>query len=193
MTTFAAQPRLTPDDVLRLENEGLYELVGGQLVEKQMSSLATKTAGLIATRLNSFLEPARAGDVYVEQSFCCFPHDRDLVRRPDIALIVASRLSDVPEEGHVPVPPDLAIEVVSPSDRAYEVDEKVADYRAAGVKLIWVINPKMRVMRIYRADRNGSELMSDSDLVTGDPVLSAFSLPLRDLLPPAQPASTATS
>ena len=95
-------------------------------------------------------------------------------------------------EGHVPIAPDLAIEVVSPSDKAYEVDEKIADYRSAGVKLIWIINPKMRVMRIYRADRNGSELMSDSDIVTGDPALSGFSMPLRNLLPPAQPAPAPT-
>lgn len=189
MTTVAAQPRFTPDDVLRLENEGLYELVGGQLVEKQMSLLASETAGIIGGQLFIFLRQSKAGKLYPEQSFRCFPQEPDLIRRPDVAVIVASRLSGLPEEGHTPIAPDLAIEVVSPNDRAYEVDEKIAEYRSAGVKLIWIINPKMRVMRIYRADGNVSELASDSDIVSGDPVLHGFSMPLRELLPPVQPAS----
>lgn len=188
MTTVAAQPRFTPDDVLRLENEGLYELVGGQLVEKQMSSLATETAWVVAGQLFVFLRESKAAKVYTEQSFRCFSEDPELVRRPDLALIVAPRLVGVPEEGHIPIAPDLAIEIVSPNDKAYEVDEKIGDYRSAGVKLTWIINPKMRVMRVYRADGTVSELASDSAMVTGEPVLSGFSMPLRDLLPPAQPA-----
>src|SRR5438309_2598483 len=149
MTTVAAHPRYTPDDVLRLENEGLYELGDGQLVEKPMSSLASETAGIVTARLVSFLSASRGGAVYPEQSFRCFPHDPDLIRRPDIAVVVTSRLSGVPEEGHVPIPPDFVIEVVSPSDLAYEIDDKLAEYRTAGVKLVWVLNPKGRVLRAF--------------------------------------------
>jgi len=96
MTTVAAHPRYTPDDVLRLENEGLYELVDGPLVEKQTSSLASKTAGIITARLIAFLTPRRGGTVYPEQSFRFFPLDPDLVRRPDIAVVVDARRGGVP-------------------------------------------------------------------------------------------------
>src|SRR5437016_1577447 len=122
MTTFAAQTHFTPDDVLRLESEGLYELVDGKLVEKRMSSLASETAGLLTADLVGFLRQSPLGRIYPEQTFKCFPHDPDLIRRPEIAFIAAERLGGVPEEGHVPIAPDLAIEIVSPNDSVYELD-----------------------------------------------------------------------
>jgi Uma2 family endonuclease len=188
MTMATPHSRFTPDDVLRLENQGLYELVNGRLIEKPISSLVSNTIGIVSARLVTFLLPQQRGSAYLKQSFRCFPQDADLVRRPDVAVVLAERRAGVPEDGHVPIAPDMAIEVLPPSDRSCDLSEKVAEYRSAGVKLIWIINPKMRVMRVYRADGTVSELTSDSDTVTGDPVLSGFSMPLRDLLPPAQPA-----
>ena len=55
-------------------------------------------------------------------------------------------------DGPLLVVPDLAVEVVSPNDRQYDVDHKVAEYLEVGVKLVWVINPDTRVVVIYRAD-----------------------------------------
>jgi Uma2 family endonuclease len=184
MSTIATQGRVTPDDLLRLEDEGLFELVDGKLVEKRMSSLASKTAGIITHRLLSFAEQGRLCEVYPEQAFRCFPEAPDLIRRPDIAVVVAPRLAGVPEEGHVPISPDLAIEVVSPSDSVYELDEKLADYRAAGIKLVWVVNPKARVVRVHRLDHSVSELQ-EGDVLSGESVLPGFSIPVGDLLPPA--------
>lgn len=64
-----------------------------------------------------------------------------------------------------------------------------ADYQTAGVKLIWVINPKARVMRAYRSDHTISEL-AEADQVTGETILPGFSVPLRDLLPAVEPAKS---
>src|SRR6185437_13703545 len=115
MTVSLPPVRFAPDDILKLEGEGLYELVDGKLVEKQMSSLASKTATRIIHRLSTWSDDFQRGEIYPEQSFQCFPNDADLIRRPDVAVIVAERLADVPDEGHVPIAPDLAIEVVSPN------------------------------------------------------------------------------
>jgi Uma2 family endonuclease len=182
MTTFAAQTHFTPDDVLRLENEGLYELVDGKLVEKRMSALASETAGLLTADLVAFLRQAPLGRVYPEQTFKCFPHNPDLIRRPDIAFIASAQLAAVPEEGHVPIAPDLAIEIVSPTDNVYELDEKLADYRAAGVKLVWVLNPKVRIARVYRADHTAADL-DEKDSLSGEIVLPGFSVPITKILP----------
>src|SRR5580704_11720958 len=170
MTATLPPTRFTPDDLLNLE-DGLYELVDGKLVEKEMSSLANRTAVLISTRLTIFNEQNQTGNaVYAEQSFQCFAHDLDLVRRPDVALIVASRLASVPEEGHVPIAPDLAIEVISPNDRIYKFERKLVDYRKAGIKLVWEVNPKFRFIRVYHLDR-APERLEESATLTGAPVL----------------------
>lgn len=182
MTTLAVQTPFTPDDVLRLQDEGLFELVDGRLVEKRMSSLASETAIIISARAFVFLEKSPLGKLYAEQSFQCFPHDLDLIRRPDISFVAADRLCGVPEEGHVPIAPDLAIEVVSPNDSVYELDDKLADYRAAGIKLVWVFNPKARVVRIYRADHTVNELQ-ENDTLSGESVLPGFSATVTEMLP----------
>jgi len=182
MTMATAQTHFTPDDVLRLEDEGLYELVNGKLVEKRMSSLASRTAVVIIKRLANFLEQSHAGEAYSEQTYQCFPHDPVLIRRPDVSFIAASRLAGVPEEGHIPIAPDLAIEVVSPNDKIYELDEKLADYRLAAVKSVWVVNPKHRTVRIHRLDHAYAEL-NDTATLMDESVLPGFSALVKDLLP----------
>lgn len=187
MTIASLQTRFTPDDLLKMEGDGLFELVDGQLVEKEKSSLANKTAGLISTRLINYCEHAKSGDdVYPEQTFQCFAHDPELVRRPDVALIISSRLASVPEEGHVPIAPDLVVEVISPNDKIYKFERKLIDYRKAGIKLVWEVNPKFRFVRVHYLDRAPLRL-EESDTLTGAPVLPEFSVIVKELLPRETP------
>ena len=180
--------RHTPDDVIRLEEQGLYELVDGQLVEKGMSSLANETVGIITFRLGMYREQTSAGKIYPEQSFQCFPHDPELIRRPDISFVATARLSGVAEEGHIKIAPDLVVEVISPNDKVYELEEKLQNYRSAGVKLIWIVNPKHRWVRVFTADRTFTELNENDPIIGGD-VLPGFAATVRDLLPtPLPPA-----
>jgi len=189
MTLASPMSRYTADDLLRLEDEGLFELVDGRLVEKEMSSLASRTAVLISTRLFNFVEGSKSGDcVYAEPSFRCFTHDRDLIRRPDVAVIVASRASGVPEEGHIPIAPDLAVEVISPNDRMYQFEEKLVDYQKARTSLVWEVNPKFRFVRVHHLDRR-VERLEESDTLTGAPVLPGFSIRVSDLLLPVVSAT----
>ena len=168
-----------------MEDDGLFELVDGKLVQKEMSSLANRTAGIITTRLSIFNTQSKSGYVvYPEQTFQCFPHDPSLVRIPDVAVIVVNRLAAVPEEGHVPIAPDLAVEVISPNDRIYKFERKLVDYRKAGIKLVWEVNPKFRFIRVHHLDRPPERLEETGTLI-GTPVLPGFSVLVRDLLPPA--------
>lgn len=179
------QYRLTPADLLDLESHGLFELVDGRLIEKQMSSLAGKTTVRIAASLFDFLKQSPLGEAYSEITFQCFPNDAGLVRRPDLAFVSKDRLSLVPEEGHVPIAPDLVVEVISPNDTVYALDEKLEDYRSAGVKLAWVVNPHARSIRVFRLDGTITRLRAD-DLLTGESVLPGFSTRVNDLLPQAR-------
>ena len=101
------------------------------------------------------------------------PHKPSQVRRPDLAFIAAARLADVPDEGYVPFRPSLAIEIVSPGDGVYDLDEKLIDYRSAGVPLTWVFNPAARIVRVFAADGSIRELI-EADTLDGDDVLPGF-------------------
>jgi Uma2 family endonuclease len=188
MTISSTQTRFTPEDLLNLDGDGLYELVDGKLMAKRMSFLAGRTGVLISQRLGNYVEASHVGAVVQEISFQCFPHDPDLVRRPDIAFIAADRAKTIPDEGHVRIPPDLAIEVISPGDRIYEFEEKLADYRSAGIKLVWEVNPKFRYVRVHHSDRSSVRL-EEGDTLTGEGVLPGFSIRVKDLLPPVSPES----
>jgi Uma2 family endonuclease len=188
MTTINPAAQFTPEDLLRLEGgDSLYELVDGVLIEKKMSSLAGETTVIISSKLFTFTSEKKIGKLYSETSFRCFPRKPAQVRRPDLAFVLASRLADVPPEGHVPIPPDLAIEVVSPGDEVYELEEKLRDYKSAGIPLTWVFNPAQRWVRVYEAGRLKAELEETEEL-RGDPVLPGFAMRVSELFPPANQA-----
>ena len=104
---------VTPEDLLYMGEQGLFELVDGQLVEKKISVLANLIAGKIANVLNNHLTGKKmVGYVIPEQSFQCFPKNPTQIRRPDVAFISPDRMPAVLPEGHVTFTPDLAVEVV---------------------------------------------------------------------------------
>ena len=89
---------------------------------------------------------------------------------------------DIAPEGWVKIPPDLAVEVVSPNDSAEDLEEKLDDYRKAGVPLIWVIYPEARMVKVLRRDGPPRELREDDEL-SGEDVIPGFRCPLREILP----------
>ena len=76
--------------------------------------------------------------------------------------------------------PDLAVEVVSPSDSANEIQEKVNEYLDVGVRLIWVVYPIQHTVTVYAADRAG-RLLNEADTLDGGDVLPGFSLAVADI------------
>jgi Uma2 family endonuclease len=194
-TVLTAPPaqKLTPDDLLRLPDRGKgFELVNGRLKELNVSYLSSFTAGRIYRQLANHVEPANLGWVSPEgTSFRCFPDDPDKVRRADTAFHALGRLTQAQAtaEGHCSVVPDLVVEVMSPNDLAYDVDEKRSEWLAAGAKLVWVIHPVRRTIHAYRADGTVA-LFGPAETLTADPVLPEFRVPVADLfrLPTGTPA-----
>src|SRR5262245_59560195 len=131
--------RYTPEDLLTMPDGKNYELVDGRLVERKLGAESSWIGGRLHSRLDLFCEEHSLGWVWpADNSYQCFAHAPKLVRRPDVSFIRAVRLpgGELPK-GHVRIPPDLAVEVVSPNDLAYEVEERIEDYQKAGVPLIW--------------------------------------------------------
>jgi len=184
MTVSLPPTRFTPEDLLQLDDERLYELVDGQLVEKPMSSEANEVAWIIGGHFFVFFSQTKAGKAYPEQAYQCFPNDCKLIRRPDVSIVVANRLAGVNKVGHVTIAPDIAIEVVSPNDKVFELDEKIADYKSAGVRAIWVVDYKARTVRVIKPGAPTMEL-EDHQTLTGEPVLAGFSVLVADLFPSA--------
>ncbi len=193
MTAIAAPPPVpsiplgvvSPDDLLTMD--GLFELTNGRLLEKRMGLDANWTAGRITYFLTGYLIQTRAGDVVPEQTFQCFPDDPGGVRRPDVAFVAAGRLPVPWPPGHVRVRPDLAVEVTSPNDEVDELELKLADYRSAGVPLVWVVIPAVRLVRVLRLDGSVAHLR-DGDTLDGDAVLPGFAVAVADLFPAVAPA-----
>lgn len=184
MATVINDRRYTPDDLLKLPDGKFFELADGQLVETEMSAKGSRVAARLSAVLTPFVESRQLGSVFDSTaSYQCYPDDPDRVRRPDVSFILASRWKNEYDDGHIPIPPDLAVEVSSPNDLHYDVQRKIEEYLGAGVKLVWLINPEDRIIQVYRHDRTVSHLSGDAEL-SGEGILSGFHCSIADLFKP---------
>ena len=192
-TAVAITTQYTPEDLLAMPDGISYELVGGQLVERKMGMESGWVGTRLSSKLDRFREENGIGWAFnAENGYQCFPHEPGLVRRPDVSFVRYGRFpGGVVPKGWAKIPPDLVVEVVSPNETAYELEDKLADYQSVGVPLIWVINPKSRTVRIHRGDGTVSYLREDQEL-SGEDIIPGFHCPVREIFPPrAVPGSPA--
>lgn len=166
-----------------LDSDELYEVVNGQRVE--ISPMGA-WAGTIATELLFFLQtfakPGKLGVPLLEVLFHMRP---DLPqRRPDLTFVARERwpLPAVPTEDPpaLEVVPNLAVEVVSPTNTAAEVFGKMQEYFNAGVQLVWVIYPLQRSIQVFESPKQ-SRVLREGDELDGGTVLPGFRLSVSDL------------
>jgi Uma2 family endonuclease len=183
MEAIRSDKLLTADEYSRLPDDGWrYELQAGILLSEPQPLLrhAQVQAELIYV-LKAFVERLRLGAVFGPGGYL-LSSDPDTVRGPDVSFVRADRFD--PEEaahGFFRGAPDLAIEILSPSNRPGEMHAKVADYLAAGAMLVWVIDPEHRIVTIYRTLLSPRRIGSDGTL-DGEDVLPGFSVPASILL-----------
>jgi Uma2 family endonuclease len=152
MESHAERPRLTASELAALpDDERRHELEAGWLVSEPLPSLLHDR---VRRRLERILEAAVAkhglGEVFGEAGFV-LARDPDTVRGPDLSFVTRERLVGVDYARFFDGAPDLAIEVLSPSNRPYQVRAKVADYLAAGSRLVWIVDPAGRSVTTYRS------------------------------------------
>jgi Uma2 family endonuclease len=158
----------------------LCELIEGVLVEKVMGFRESLLAMFLAELLNAFIRPRNLGLVSGPDGTIRLFAGR--VRIPDVAFVSWDRLPGrrVPT---VPIPdlaPDLAVEVLSPSNTAAEMVLKRQDYFAVGVRLVWEINPDTRTVSVYSGP-TAVVILTVADTLDGGAVLPGFTLAVRDL------------
>lgn len=180
--THPAPGTATEADWLKLHDasDRLYELIEGTLVEKPMGAGESYLATEIIFWLRTYLQQNNLGAVLgADGGMRLMP---DLIRIPDVSFI---RWERFPEPGKVPVvpvldlAPDLAVEIISPSNRRGELQRKLRDYFNAQVHSVWFVDPATRTVRVY-PDGNTFQLFSGTDVVA-DALLPGFELPLATL------------
>jgi Uma2 family endonuclease len=178
MATVISDRTYTPEDLLQMPDGDRYELVNGQLIEGNMSGLATATAASVIRHLGNYVVENQLGIVFAsEAQYRCFPDEPRKVRKPDASFVQTSRYSSDLMHGLIRIPPDLAVEVVSDNDTYYEVEDKISDYLAAGVRLIWVFNPPTRNVRVLRPNAPARQFAA-TETISGEDVLPGFSMPV---------------
>src|SRR5574341_406941 len=107
-------------------------------------------------------------------------------RMPDVSFVARERFeahrARYGRKGPLRLAPDLAVEVVSPTDAYTEINEKVAEYLRCGVRLVWVIDPEQRVIRVYTPDNPDGRTLHEGDTLSGDPVLPGWSMTVSEIL-----------
>lgn len=186
MKAMPAKTRLTADDLWRMgEADVRRELVDGEVIEMTPAGgIHGKVTGQVYRRLADHVDVHRSGEVVVgDVGFVLpLPSDPERVRAPDVAFVSMGRLPDgrLPQ-GFLRGAPDLAVEVLSPSDNPVEVQQKVRDYLEAGARLVWVVAPRARTVTIYRPD-GSARLIREPELLDGEDVLPGLAIALTDLL-----------
>lgn len=174
---------ITAQDLIGLRDDGRrHELVNGELREMAPAGCEHGEVALeIAARLRDHVRSEGLGIVLAAETGFRLSRDPDTVRAPDTAFVAAHRL---PPRGQrqrfLELAPDLAVEVVSPSDGASEVTEKALAWLAAGTSLVWVVYPAQRLVAVYSAGGAVTHVQADGTL-DGAHVLPGLRLAVADL------------
>jgi Uma2 family endonuclease len=179
----AATELVTAEELALLPEDGWrYELVRGELRRMAPASFRPSNIAMrIGIRLGAFAEAHGLGELTGADGGWVLERGPDTVRAPDVAFVRAERVPPPEEqERFAPIVPDLAVEVVSPSDRAKDVEEKVAQYLGAGVPLVWVFHSRRRTATVHRLGQ-APRILGEGDVLDGEEILPGFRLPLADV------------
>ena len=169
------QVSMTLAEFLENDVDG-YEYVKGELVPMSPATRAhSKISVNVIRHLDRYVRENQLGEVHVEATFQV--GERGL--KPDVAFVPTSRLDGDENTGFL-IPPDLAIEVVSPTDIQWRVVDKAFAYLNAGTRLVWILNPRSKTVTVYRSEKD-IVLLTYEDTLTGEDVVPGFTCPVSQL------------
>lgn len=181
-----AQPSkraLVVEDLGRIPDDGYrYELQSGELVSEPMPGFRHgRIAATIASLVRDHVRRSSLGLVVVVEAGFLLSRAPDTVRGPDVALVARDRLEAIDDDRKAfPGAPDLAIEIVSPSNTPADVHAKVADYLAAGTRLVWVVDPETEQVTVYRQLLRPRRL-SPGDTLDGEDVIPGLRVGIAEI------------
>lgn len=174
----------TAEELLSAASDlGPCELVRGELI---MMSPGKGRHGAVEARilggLIAFVRANELGEVFGSSAGYILSRDPDTVRQPDVSFLTTERLKDQDLDAFLEGAPNLAVEVLSPSNTVAEMHLKMEEYFGAGCRVMWVVDPLRRSVIIYRPGASPT-ILAENDTLTEEEVLPGFSLPVREIFP----------
>ena len=164
-----------PDDDMQ------HELDEGEHIAVPPAKSSHNTMLVRLFRILQSFEQRISGEARPEAAFL-LSKNPPTVRQPDVAFVLQSQLEQVKGIEYFQGAPVLAVEVVSPSDDFRTLDRKVEQYLAAGARLVWIVMPEDRRIRIYRADGTSS-VLHETDTLDAPDLLPGWSIPVAEIFP----------
>jgi len=162
----------TEEDLRRTPDDGIYELVDGEIRRSLGGGRHAKASMTLAVALSTYVKSLGLGQVFGPNTGHRLPSGN--VRCPDVSFIGAARYAgESDSDDFVNVPPDLTVEILSPSDRPRWILDKVGEYLEAGVRLVWVIDPQAKRAAIHRSLTEVRAIGEDG-VLDGEGVLPGF-------------------
>ena len=159
--------------------ERLFELINGEVVQKVPTELHSMIAGNMYSALRGFVKPRNLGRVLFEARHRV-PNDDHNARIPDVSFTRTERLLPIVDEGAIPLIPDLCIEVQSPNDSAKKLRDKAAYYLANGAQLVLIVYPKKRMVEAQYPDGEFDMFREDESITFGD-LLPGFTMSVKEV------------
>lgn len=181
----ATKARLTAEDLWRIGTGDVRrELVNGQLIEMAPAgAVHGRVTARISLKLVLHVDAHGGGEIVTgDVGFrLSVAGDPERVRAPDVAFVAGTRLPEgrLPQ-GFIQGAPDLAVEVLSPSDNSGEIQQKVRDYLEAGSRLVWVAAPHARSVTVYRPD-GSTRLVREPECLDGEDVLPGLTISMAEI------------
>jgi Uma2 family endonuclease len=178
-----ANQLVTAEELLRMPDDGYrYELVRGELRKMAPAGhLHGRIAINVTTPLDRHVRAHNLGTVYAAETGFKLASNPDVVRAPDVAFIRRERVEEVGDvEGYWPGAPDLAVEVISPSDTYSDVEEKVFDWIEAGTRMVVLVIPRKRTVTIYRS-LTDIVMLTEHDTLDGGDVVPGWKIPVSEV------------
>ena len=171
---------ITGEELLAMGDIGRCELIDGRIV---FSAPTGSEHGYIesnlTTELRSFVRKHKLGWVTGGEVGIYIRCKPDRVRGADIAFVSSKRLPELPK-GFLTVAPDLVVEIMAPDDRWQDVRVKLGDYFSIGVTWVWVVEPEIRKVLVFRSTTDVEEYQEE-DIMRGEGVLEGFEVKVADL------------
>lgn len=177
--------RLLPDPYA--DGDRLFEVIRGKRVEKNTGLVQSIIASRLGLKLSECCRENQLGYGMIQTMFA-IPGSGNS-RKPDVAFVSYQKWAKdrpTPEVNAWAVVPDLIVEVISPSDKAFDVMEKVHEYFAGGVREVWQIYSNLGQVLIFTSP-SSIRVLTRADDLTGDPIVPGFHVRVADLFPLVEP------
>ena len=174
---------MTAEELYMMPSDNFrYELVKGELRKMSPGSYKHgKVIGNLTGPLVQHVREHKLGVVCGAETGFKIAQNPDTVRAPDISFISQAEMDRIGDpDGYWPGAPDLAVEVISPSDTVSEVEEKVQEYLQAGTRLVWVVSPRLLTVTVYRS-LTDIKILTVNDTLDGEDVVPGFRFPVNEI------------